>query len=160
MVIALFLYIARCRRTEVQSRRPHRMRENRREVAGFQILTHENICVGQTLGWLGNYHTAGICSAIKWHFSDWALLGHRNKQRLPRTNGVCLLGSERASHTAIRGQTQLLGSTPTMTEEAMRVPLRKVDEIEPRSWVACCAWLQQKGPVRDITVVRIWNELR
>lgn len=115
MVIALFLYIARCRRTaEVQSRRPHRMRENRREVAGFQILTHENICVGQTLGWLGNYHTAGICSAIKWHFSDWALLGHRNKQRLPRTNGVCLLGSERASHTAIRGKTQLLGSTPTM----------------------------------------------
>lgn len=95
MAIALFLYIARCRRTEVQSRRPHRMRENRREVAGFQILTHENICVGQTLGWLDNYHTAGICSAIKWHFSDWALLGHRNKQRLPRTNGVCLLGSER-----------------------------------------------------------------
>lgn len=47
------------------------------------------------------------------------------------------------------GQHQLWGGY------AMRVPLRKVDEIEPRSWVACCAWLQEKGPVRDITVVRI-----
>lgn len=77
------------------------------------------------------------------------------KQATPPTNEWCVFVGERASEPYCYTRPDSITWVNTNYEEAMRVPLRKVDEIEPRSWVACCAWLQEKGPVRDITVVRI-----